>query len=58
MYKVIKHFFDIGGHEYNEGDTYPCKGEDASTDRIAQLRDGNNFYHVPFIEEVKTPKKK
>ena len=57
MYRVIKPFFDRDGHEYKEGDTYPCKGTTASEERVMQLRDGKNFYHVPFIKEVKASKK-
>lgn len=58
MYKVIKAFVDRDKTEYVEGDTYPKKGIDVPEERIIALRDGNNFYRVPFIKEAKAPKKK
>ena len=56
MYKVIKPFIDRDETEYKVGDSCPKKGIEADEERIGALRDGNNFYKVPFIEEVKSPK--
>lgn len=53
-YKVIKFFTDLqdGNHPYNEGDTYPREGVEATEVRIAELLGSANQQSAPLIMEV------
>lgn len=55
MYKVVKDFADLldDCYEYAVGDTYPRKGLEVSTERVAELSGCENKHGTPIIKEVK-----
>lgn len=58
-FKVIVRFKEKNhkDHVYEVGKPYPAEGFKADKSRTDELSTNKNKYKIPFLKEVKTPKK-